>query len=126
MTEAVAERLQDLHCRLISLYILMEADSLSWQKNKPFFEKERCSFIIQMWWLYMQGLHKYIIHIPQYYLCVEVHNVQEKLNLQLLMELLEILKEEIRSRQNIANKISFCNLAIILLYSERSSLQPVH
>ncbi|XP_046837057.1 uncharacterized protein LOC124432294 isoform X1 [Vespa crabro] len=55
MTEAVAERLLDLHCRLISLYILNEADSLDWHSNKSFFEKERCSFVIQMWWLYMQG-----------------------------------------------------------------------
>lgn len=55
MAEAVAERLLDLHCRLISLYILNEADSLDWQSNKSFFEKERCSFVIQMWWLYMQG-----------------------------------------------------------------------
>ncbi|OAD53553.1 hypothetical protein WN48_09770 [Eufriesea mexicana] len=30
MAEAVAERLLDLHCRLISLYILNEAESLSW------------------------------------------------------------------------------------------------
>ncbi|XP_015123677.1 uncharacterized protein LOC107045817 [Diachasma alloeum] len=55
MAEAVGERLLDLHCRLISLYILNEADSLSWQSEKYFFEKERSSFIIQMWWLYMQG-----------------------------------------------------------------------
>ncbi|XP_031785557.1 uncharacterized protein LOC100116243 isoform X1 [Nasonia vitripennis] len=55
MAEAVAERLLDLHCRLISLYILNEADSLNWQSDKPFFEKERCSYVIQMWWLYMQG-----------------------------------------------------------------------
>ncbi|XP_026295976.1 uncharacterized protein KIAA0825 homolog isoform X3 [Apis mellifera] len=55
MTEAVAERLLDLHCRLISLYILNEADSLSWHDTKSFFERERCSFVIQMWWLYMNG-----------------------------------------------------------------------
>ncbi|XP_011340540.1 uncharacterized protein LOC105281186 isoform X2 [Ooceraea biroi] len=55
MAEAVAERLLDLHNRLISLYILNEADSLSWHSDKPFFEKERCSYVIQMWWLYMQG-----------------------------------------------------------------------
>ncbi|KAK2583104.1 hypothetical protein KPH14_009131 [Odynerus spinipes] len=55
MAEAVAERLLDLHCRLISLYILNEADSLGWHSNKSFFERERCSFVIQMWWLYMQG-----------------------------------------------------------------------
>ncbi|XP_076239255.1 uncharacterized protein LOC143182247 isoform X2 [Calliopsis andreniformis] len=55
MAEAVAERLLDLHCRLISLYILNEADSLSWHNTKSFFERERCSFVIQMWWLYMQG-----------------------------------------------------------------------
>ncbi|XP_053979955.1 uncharacterized protein LOC128877038 isoform X3 [Hylaeus volcanicus] len=55
MAEAVAERLLDLHCRLISLYILNEADSLSWHDMKAFFERERCSFVIQMWWLYMQA-----------------------------------------------------------------------
>ncbi|XP_060820395.1 uncharacterized protein LOC132909531 [Bombus pascuorum] len=55
MAEAVAERLLDLHCRLISLYILNEADSLSWHDTTSFFERERCSFVIQMWWLYMQG-----------------------------------------------------------------------
>ncbi|XP_011881191.1 PREDICTED: uncharacterized protein LOC105569377 [Vollenhovia emeryi] len=55
MAEAVAERLLDLHCRLISLYILNEADSLSWHSDKPFFERERCSYVVQMWWLYMQG-----------------------------------------------------------------------
>ncbi|XP_076763082.1 uncharacterized protein LOC143430614 [Xylocopa sonorina] len=55
MAEAVAERLLDLHCRLISLYILNEADSLNWDGTQPFFERERCSFVIQMWWLYMQG-----------------------------------------------------------------------
>lgn len=61
MAEAVAEKLLDLHCRLISLYILNEADSLNWQSNKPFFERERSSFIIQMWWLYMQGTFSIII-----------------------------------------------------------------
>ncbi|XP_058792263.1 uncharacterized protein LOC131664857 [Phymastichus coffea] len=55
MAEAVAERLLDLHCRLISLYILNEADSLNWQSDRSFFERERCSYVIQMWWLYMQG-----------------------------------------------------------------------
>ncbi|XP_033231251.1 uncharacterized protein LOC117182252 [Belonocnema kinseyi] len=55
MSEAVAERLLDLHCRLISLYVLNEADSLNWESEKSFFEKERSSYVIQMWWLYMQG-----------------------------------------------------------------------
>lgn len=55
MAEALAERLLDLHCRLLSLYILQDADSLDWENSKPFFESERGSFIVQMWWLYMQG-----------------------------------------------------------------------
>lgn len=55
MAEAVAERLLDLHCRLISLYVLNEADSLNWECERSFFEKERSSYVIQMWWLYMQG-----------------------------------------------------------------------
>ncbi|KAF7275918.1 hypothetical protein GWI33_011144 [Rhynchophorus ferrugineus] len=55
MCEALAERLLDLHCRLLSLYILQDADCLDWENRKPFFESERGSYIIQMWWLYMQG-----------------------------------------------------------------------
>ncbi|XP_046392270.1 uncharacterized protein LOC124160463 [Ischnura elegans] len=55
MVEALAERLLDLHNRLLSLYILQDADSLNWEHNQAFFEGQRGSFIIQMWWLYMQG-----------------------------------------------------------------------
>lgn len=55
MCEALAERLLDLHCRLLSLYILQDAECLDWENSKPFFESERASYTIQMWWLYMQG-----------------------------------------------------------------------
>ncbi|XP_018570086.1 uncharacterized protein LOC108910070 [Anoplophora glabripennis] len=55
MCEALAERLLDLHCRLLSLYILQDAECLDWEGDKPFFESERGSYTIQMWWLYMQG-----------------------------------------------------------------------
>ncbi|XP_030762018.1 uncharacterized protein LOC115886854 [Sitophilus oryzae] len=55
MCEALAERLLDLHCRLLSLYILQDSDCLDWENTKAFFESERGSYIIQMWWLYMQG-----------------------------------------------------------------------
>lgn len=55
MTEALAERLLDLHVRLLSLYIIQDADCLHWEKEQPFFESERGSYTIQMWWLYMQG-----------------------------------------------------------------------
>jgi protein KIAA0825 len=55
MTEALAERLLDLHCRLLTLYIIQDADGLHWESNQPFFESERSSYTIQMWWLYMKG-----------------------------------------------------------------------
>lgn len=58
MCEALAERLLDLHCRLLSLYIIQDADCLDWENEKPFFESERGSYIIQMWWLYMQGKNR--------------------------------------------------------------------
>lgn len=57
MCEALAERLLDLHCRLLSLYILQDADSLDWENTNPFSESERGSYAIQMWWLYMQGTY---------------------------------------------------------------------
>ncbi|CAB0033288.1 unnamed protein product [Trichogramma brassicae] len=55
MVETIADRLLDLHKRLISLYILNEAESIGWDSEEPFFEKKKCSFIYQMWWLYMKG-----------------------------------------------------------------------
>lgn len=55
MTEALAERLLDLHVRLLSLYIIQDADCLHWENQSPFFESERGSYTIQMWWLYVQG-----------------------------------------------------------------------
>lgn len=55
MSDALAERLLDLHCRLISLYILQDVDCLNWSSEYQFFEGERSSFTIQMWWLYVQG-----------------------------------------------------------------------
>lgn len=55
MTEALAERLLDLHVRLLSLYIVQDADCLHWEKDEPFFESERGSYTIQMWYMYMQG-----------------------------------------------------------------------
>lgn len=55
MCEALAERLLDLHTRLISLYILQDAECLDWENEKAFSESERGSYVIQMWWLYMQG-----------------------------------------------------------------------
>lgn len=55
LTEALAERLLDLHTRLLTLYILQDADSLNWTDTKSFFESERGSYVIQMWWMYLQG-----------------------------------------------------------------------
>lgn len=55
MADALAERLLDLHCRLISLYILQDVECLNWSSEYPFFEGERSSFTIQMWWFYVQG-----------------------------------------------------------------------
>lgn len=63
MGEALAERLLDLHCRLLTLYILQDADSLDWENNNIFCEMERGSYIIQMWWLYMQGFKQKGLYI---------------------------------------------------------------
>ncbi|XP_018785482.1 PREDICTED: uncharacterized protein LOC108966843 [Bactrocera latifrons] len=56
MAEALAERLLDLHCRLLLLYIIQDADCLNWENSQPFFESERGSYTIQMWWHYIQGI----------------------------------------------------------------------
>ncbi|CAD7004473.1 unnamed protein product [Ceratitis capitata] len=56
MAEALAERLLDLHCRLLLLYIVQDTDCLNWENSQPFFESERGSYTIQMWWHYIQGI----------------------------------------------------------------------
>ncbi|XP_067647757.1 uncharacterized protein [Eurosta solidaginis] len=56
MAEALAERLLDLHCRLLLLYIVQDADCLHWENSQPFFESERGSYTVQMWWHYIQGI----------------------------------------------------------------------
>lgn len=63
MVEAVAERLLDLHCRLLGLYVLQDADSLNWESQHAFFEGQRGSFTVQMWWFYMQGMRNIEISI---------------------------------------------------------------
>lgn len=63
MCEALAERLLDLHCRLVSLYILQDDECLDWENEKPFFESERGSYVIQMWWLYMKGMIYLLVNI---------------------------------------------------------------
>lgn len=47
----------------------MEADSTSWEKDEPFFENERGTFVIQMWWLYMQGtmIDNFLIYLLIYW-----------------------------------------------------------
>ncbi|XP_055911935.1 uncharacterized protein LOC129945964 [Eupeodes corollae] len=55
MAEALAERLLDLHCRIILLYVVQDADSLDWEDTQPFFESERGSYTIQNWWHYLRG-----------------------------------------------------------------------
>lgn len=65
MAEALAERLLDLHCRLLSLYVLQDADSLHWENARPFFEGERGSVTVQMWWLYMQGARWVSVIFPE-------------------------------------------------------------
>ncbi|GLG96394.1 Uncharacterized protein GBIM_03390 [Gryllus bimaculatus] len=60
MSEALAERLLDLHGRLLALYVLQDADCLHWEDVRPFFEGERGSFVVQMWWLYMQGTREHL------------------------------------------------------------------
>lgn len=55
LAEALAERLLDLHCRLLLLYIVQDAEALHWEQHTAFAELERGSYTVQMWWLYMSG-----------------------------------------------------------------------
>ena len=56
MVEAVLSQLVEYQSSLMATTILHDAESQRWSDMRPFYEDERISHCIQMWWYYLQGL----------------------------------------------------------------------
>ena len=56
LVEALSEQIMEYHCNLVSTTVLHDPASLDWSNPKPFYEGEKVSHCIQMWWYFLQGL----------------------------------------------------------------------
>lgn len=56
LVESLNEKIISYHYATIATVILQDVQSHHWINHKEFFEGERCSFSVQMWNYYMQGL----------------------------------------------------------------------
>ena len=56
LIEAGLSQLVEYQTSLIATTILHDVESQRWTDMTPFYEDERISHCIQMWWYYLQGL----------------------------------------------------------------------
>ncbi|XP_028393981.1 uncharacterized protein KIAA0825-like isoform X2 [Dendronephthya gigantea] len=56
LVESLNEKILNYHFSTIATVVLQDVYSHHWMNQKEFFEGERCSFSVQMWNYYMQGL----------------------------------------------------------------------
>ncbi len=56
IVESTAYQIVEYQVSLIATTVLHDAESQNWSDTKPFYEGERISHCIQMWWYYLQGL----------------------------------------------------------------------
>ena len=56
MVEAALSQIVEYQSSLMATTILHDAESQRWSDMRPFYEDERISHCIQMWWYYLQGL----------------------------------------------------------------------
>jgi hypothetical protein len=56
MLESTAVHIEEYNVSLVSTNVLHEPAGHDWSNEKPFFEGEKVSHCIQMWWYFLQGL----------------------------------------------------------------------
>ncbi|XP_034025938.1 uncharacterized protein KIAA0825 homolog isoform X2 [Thalassophryne amazonica] len=58
IVEALKDQLTSYCVQVCSISILQDAESHNWADTKPFYEGERCSFSVQMWFYFLCGLRR--------------------------------------------------------------------
>jgi hypothetical protein len=54
LVEAAFAQIVEYQVSLIATTILHDAESQRWKDTRPFYEDEKISHCIQMWWYYLQ------------------------------------------------------------------------
>ncbi|XP_065821463.1 uncharacterized protein KIAA0825 homolog [Labrus bergylta] len=112
--EALKEQLTSYCSQVCSTCILQDAESHHWADPKPFYEGERCSFSVQMWFYFLCGLRSDLWAVLPAELAKEVLG-------QVLAETLQLLVQRYaRARPSYKRLLQIrCDITAVLLYVEQ-------
>ncbi|KAM3610859.1 uncharacterized protein V6R79_009706 [Siganus canaliculatus] len=111
--DALRDQLISYCVQVCSTCILQDAESHHWADPKPFYEGERCSFSVQMWFYFLCGLRSDLWAVLPADLARDVLG-------QVLSETLQILvKRYARARPSYKRHLQIrCDITTVLLYVE--------
>ncbi|KAM7018093.1 uncharacterized protein KIAA0825 homolog [Tautogolabrus adspersus] len=112
--EALKEQLTSYCSQVCSTCILQDAESHHWADPKPFYEGERCSFSVQMWFYFLCGLRSDLWAVLPAELAKKVLG-------QVLAETLQLLVQRYaRARPSYKRLLQIrCDITAVLLYVEQ-------
>uniref|UniRef100_UPI0037E8A58D uncharacterized protein KIAA0825 homolog n=1 Tax=Semicossyphus pulcher TaxID=241346 RepID=UPI0037E8A58D len=112
--EALREQLISYCVQVCATCILQDAESHHWADPKPFYEGERCSFSVQMWFYFLCGLRSDLWALLPAELAKEVLG-------QVLSETLQLLVQRYaRARPSYKRHLQIrCDITAVLLYVEQ-------
>ncbi|KAL6114369.1 kiaa0825 [Pungitius sinensis] len=111
--EALRDQLATYCIQVCSTCILQDAESHHWADPKPFYEGERCSFSVQMWFYFLRGLRSDLWSLLPAEMAKDVLG-------QVLSETLQLLVQRYaRARPSYKRHMQIrCDITVLLLYVE--------
>ncbi|XP_077417736.1 uncharacterized protein KIAA0825 homolog isoform X1 [Vanacampus margaritifer] len=111
--EALKDQLSSYCIQVCSTCVLQDAESHHWADSKPFYEGERCSFSVQMWFYFLCGLRSdlWAVLPPQ---------LAKELLGQVLSETLQVLVQRYaRAQPSYKRHLQIrCDITAVLLFVE--------
>lgn len=114
VAESVREQLTSYCIQVCSTCLLQDAESHYWDDPKPFFEGERCSFSVQMWYYFLCGLRSDLWPVLPAVLSKEVLGNVLAETLQLLVQRYALAQPSYKRHLQIR-----CDITAMLLYVEQ-------
>uniref|UniRef100_A0A3B4Y314 KIAA0825 n=1 Tax=Seriola lalandi dorsalis TaxID=1841481 RepID=A0A3B4Y314_SERLL len=112
--DALKDQLTSYCVQVCSTCILQDAESHHWADPKPFYEGERCSFSVQMWFYFLCGLRSDLWAVLPAEMAKDVLG-------QVLSETLQLLVQRYaRARASYKRHLQIrCDITAVLLYVEQ-------
>ncbi|KAL7392198.1 hypothetical protein ABVT39_021043 [Epinephelus coioides] len=112
--EALRDQLTSYCIHICSTCLLQDAESHHWADPKPFYEGERCSFSVQMWFYFLCGLRSDLWAVLPAEMAKDILG-------QVLSETLQLLVQRYaRARPSYKRHLQIrCDITAVLLYVEQ-------